>query len=196
MVGPISSPQCGGNCSDFRPAVETCNRNRKKNVRFRFESYLVPLDSCSWKTLTSVKKEFGPSFLGSNSIWSFLSGFPSAITAFRGPDHSIWGIWVHRPQILLSLGQNGQEESRLLNLGRLRSSRLEGVCLSRERVHSRTDKTPTRAPLRNTQRRSQRCPLREGISRFSPPTPESPPSGPTTRNQQVGACACLSAFLK
>ena len=38
-------------------------------------------------------------------------------------DHSIWGIWVPCPQILLSLRKNGQEESRLLNLRRLRSSR-------------------------------------------------------------------------
>ena len=44
-------------------------------------------------------------------------------------DHSSWSIWVHCPQTLLSLRKDGEEESGLLNLRRLRSSRnwrLEG----------------------------------------------------------------------
>ena len=35
----------------------------------------------------------------------------------------MWSIWVHCPQILLSLRKNGEEKTRLLNLRRLRSSR-------------------------------------------------------------------------
>ena len=31
-------------------------------------------------------------------------------------DHSIWSIWVHCAQMLLSLRKNGEEESRLLQL--------------------------------------------------------------------------------
>ena len=38
----------------------------------------------------------------------------------------MWRIGVHCPQILLSLRKHGKEESRLLNLRRLRCSRQEG----------------------------------------------------------------------
>ena len=48
---------------------------------------------------------------------------PLAMTAFGDCDHSIWSIRVHCAQILLSLRKNGHEESRLLNLRRLGSSR-------------------------------------------------------------------------
>ena len=85
----------------------------------------------SLKTLTSLNKEVRPFFLSDNSIWSLASASSHSDYSiwrswrlFYPCDHSIWGIWVHCPQILLSLRKNGQEESRLLNLRRLRSSRL------------------------------------------------------------------------
>ena len=55
---------------------------------------------------------------------------PLAITAFGRPEGyfsraiiAFGAFGVHCPQILLALRKNGQEESRLLNLTRLRSSR-------------------------------------------------------------------------
>ena len=50
---------------------------------------------------------------------------PHAISVSSLSDYSIWiwGIWVQCPQISVSLRKNGQEESRLLNLRRLGSSR-------------------------------------------------------------------------
>ena len=38
------------------------------------------------KTLTSLNKESRPFFLGDNSIWTFPSFLPLAITTFRGPE--------------------------------------------------------------------------------------------------------------
>ena len=84
----------------------------------------------SLKTLTSLNKEVRPFFLGDNSIWIFpsvssLSDYSiwRSWGLFWPCDHSIWSIWVRCPQILLSLRRKGLEESRLLNLRRLRSSR-------------------------------------------------------------------------
>ena len=81
------------------------------------------------KTLTSLNKKVRPFFLSDNSIWRFRS-------VSSGRDHSIsrscrlfslaikaFGASVHCSQILYSLRKNGQEEPRLLNLRRLRSSR-------------------------------------------------------------------------
>ena len=82
------------------------------------------------KTLTSLNKKDRPLFLCDNSIGvypsvSSLSDYSiwRSWRLFYPCDHSIWSIWAHCPQILLSLRKNGQEESRLLNLRRLRSSR-------------------------------------------------------------------------
>ena len=82
------------------------------------------------KTLTSLNKEVRAFFLSDNSIWSLpsvssLSDYSiwRSWRLFYPCDHSTWSIWVDCPQMLLSLRKNGQEESGLLNLRRLRSSR-------------------------------------------------------------------------
>ena len=48
--------------------------------------YIYMCVCASLKTLTSLKKEEGPFFLGDNSIWSFPLFLPLAITAFGGPE--------------------------------------------------------------------------------------------------------------
>ena len=90
---------------------------------FRFNK-ITDFDRCAWYI------QFRLFFLSDNSIWSYpsvssLSDYSiwRSWRLFYTCDHSIWSIWVHCPQILLSLRKNGQEESRLLSLRRLRSSR-------------------------------------------------------------------------
>ena len=75
-------------------------------------------------------KEVRPFFLGDNSIWSFPSvsslsdySIRRSCRLFYPCDQSIRGIRTHCLQVLLSLKENGEEESRLLNLRRLGSSR-------------------------------------------------------------------------
>ena len=82
------------------------------------------------KTLTSLNKEVRPFFLSDNSICVIPLFLPLAITAFGGSEGyfnlaiiAFGAFQSPCPQILVSLRKNGQEESRLLNLRRLRSSR-------------------------------------------------------------------------
>ena len=81
--------------------------------------------SLTLKTLTSLKKESWPFFLGDNSVWSFASvsslsdySIWRSSRLFSPCDHSISSIRVHRPERLVSLRKHGQEEPRLLNLRR------------------------------------------------------------------------------
>ena len=61
-------------------------------------------------------------------FWSLLGGCLLPTPSRQPPfETSIWSIWVHCPRILVSRGKNGQEESRLLNSRRLRSSRPEAA---------------------------------------------------------------------
>ena len=74
-----------------------------------------------------------PSFLGGdNSTWIFpsLSSLSDdsirksqVLKAILACDHGIWSMWAHCLEVLLSLRKNEEEESRLLNSRRLRSSR-------------------------------------------------------------------------
>ena len=86
------------------------------------------------KTLTSLNKEVRPFFPRRQSHLAFpsassLSDYSTwrSWGLFYPCDHSIWSIRVHCLQILLSLRKNGKDESRLLNLRRLRSSRFAWV---------------------------------------------------------------------
>ena len=119
------------------PASSCCPHNPHQIWwRVRFEDLWkevkrVRFDGAfSLKTLTSLNKEVRPFCLSDNSIWSFPSvSYLSDYSIWRSwrlfcpCDHSIWSIWAHCPRFLLSLRKNGQEESGLLNLRRLRSSR-------------------------------------------------------------------------
>ena len=82
------------------------------------------------KALTSLNKEVRPFFLGDKSIWSFFPAFlPIAITAFGDPEGYFrlaiiaFGAFGFIVPKYFSPRKNGQEESRLLNLRRSRSSK-------------------------------------------------------------------------
>ena len=46
----------------------------------------TPQESLDLETLTSLNREVRPFFLGDDSIWSYPSVCPLAVTAFGGPD--------------------------------------------------------------------------------------------------------------
>ena len=82
------------------------------------------------KTLTSLDKESRPFFQATIAFRVFRLFLPLAITAIRGPAgyfrlaiiaFRAFGFTV--PKYFDRSGKNGQEESRLLNSRRLRSSR-------------------------------------------------------------------------
>ena len=93
-------------------------------------SIVLFLHSSTSKTLTFLH-ESRPFFRGHNSIWSFPRFLPLEITAFGGPEGYFSPAIIAFgpsefivPKFYNRLGQlNGQEESRLLNLRRLRTSR-------------------------------------------------------------------------
>ena len=73
------------------------------------------------QTLTCLNKEVRPFFLRDNSIWSFPSVFPLAITAFGGPEgcfslaikaFGAFGLIV--PEYYYRLGKMEFKESGLL----------------------------------------------------------------------------------
>ena len=95
------------------------------------------------RTLTSLNKESRPFLLGDSNIGcfpSFSSLGDSSIWSSWHPfwpcDQMIWSIWAHCPQMLLSLRKNGEEESILLNLRWLGSSRFLSIS-SESKCHFR-----------------------------------------------------------
>ena len=97
--------------------VPGTNRWRRETEKVYVLNVYVP----SLKTLTSLNKEVRPFFLSDNSIWSYPSIFPLAITALRGPERCFsLAIIVFRafrfivPKYYCRLGKMEFEESSLL----------------------------------------------------------------------------------